>query len=67
MAKSVGDLTTSQSIERREFLDFEMLDPKIASALKRIITNQYFRRRIHVEEQSAQKYDKFPREDRLLI
>ena len=61
IAKSVDDLVTSQSIEGREFPDFEMLDAKIASALKRIITNQYFRRRINVEEQTAQKYDRFLR------
>ena len=54
VAKSVDDLMTSQSIEGHEFLDFEMLDAKIASASKRIITNQYFRRRIDVEEQDAQ-------------
>ena len=38
-----------------------MLDAKIASALKRIIMNQYFRRVIYVEEQHAQKYDRFLR------
>ena len=67
MAKSVDDLMTSQSIERHECHDFEMLDSKIACALKRIITNQYIRRRIHVEEQQAQKYDTLSVEDRLLI
>ena len=36
----VDDLMTSQSIEGHVFPDFEMLDAKIASALKRIITNQ---------------------------
>ena len=50
VAKSVDDLMTLQSIEGHEVLDFEMLDAKIASASKRIITNQYFRRRINVEE-----------------
>ena len=39
IAKSVVDLMTSQSIEGRDFPDFEMLDAKIASALKRIIPN----------------------------
>ena len=43
IAKSVDDLVTSQSIERHVFPDFEMLDTKIASALKRITTSQYFR------------------------
>ena len=36
-----------------------MLDAKIASALKRIISNQYFRRRVYVEERDAQKNDRF--------
>ena len=38
-----------------------MLDAKIASALKRIISNQYFRRRINVEEQKTQAQDSFLR------
>ena len=59
VAKSVDDLMTSQSIEGHEFLDFEMLDAKIASASKRIITNQYFRRGIDVEEQDTQIYGRF--------
>ena len=46
VAKSVDDLVTSQSIDGHEFLDFEMLDAKIASALKGIIRNQYFRGRM---------------------
>ena len=61
IAKSVDDLMTSQSIEGRDFPDFEMLDAKIASALKRIISDQYFRRRVDVEEQTAQKYYRFLR------
>ena len=40
--KSVDDHMTSQSLEARDFTDFEMLDAKIASALKRIISNQHF-------------------------
>ena len=35
-AKSVDDLMTSQSIEGRDFTDFEILVAKIASALKKI-------------------------------
>ena len=61
VAKSVDDLMRSQSNEGHVFPDFEMLDAKIASALKRIITNQYFRRRINVEKQHAPKYDRFLR------
>ena len=40
MARSIGDNMMSQSIEGLDFVDFEMLDAKIASALKRIISNQ---------------------------
>ena len=36
---------TSQSTEGLEFSDIEMLDAKMASALKRISSNQHFRRR----------------------
>ena len=61
VAKWVDDLMTSQSIEGRFFDDFEMLDAKIASALKEIISNQHFRRRVSVEEHTAQKYDRFLR------
>ena len=49
---------TSQSIGVRDFPDFEMLDAKIASALKKIISQQHFRRRVSVEEQPAQKHDR---------
>ena len=38
IGKSIDDLVTSQSIEGRDFPDFEMLDAKIASALKKIIS-----------------------------
>ena len=62
IAKSVDDLLTSQSIEGRDFPDLKMLDAKIAFAFKRIyISRQQFRRRVCVEEQTAQKYDRIPR------
>ena len=41
--------------------DFEVLDAKIASALNRIIHNSHFKRRISLEEQEAQKQDRFLR------
>ena len=61
VAKSVDDLLTSQSIEGHVFHYFEMLDSKMATALKRIITNQHFRRIINLKEQQAQKYERFLR------
>ena len=41
--------------------NFEVLDAEIASALNRIIHNTQFRRRISLEEQEAQKQDRFLR------
>ena len=41
--------------------DFEVLDARIASALNRIIHNSHFKRRISLEEQKAQKEDRFLR------
>ena len=41
--------------------NFEVLDARIASALNRIIHNSYFKRRISLEEQKAQKQDLFLR------
>ena len=41
--------------------NFEVLDAMIASALKRIIHNSHFKRRISLEEQNAQKQDSFLR------
>ena len=54
LAKSVGDLMTSQSLEGRDCRDFEMLDAKIGHALRKIISSTSFRR-VSVEEQRAQK------------
>ena len=41
--------------------NFEVLDAKIASALNRIIHNSHFKRRVSLEEQKAQKEDRFLR------
>ena len=42
MAKSVDDLLTPRSIEVRDFTDVDMLDAKVPSALKKIISNPHF-------------------------
>ena len=39
--------------------NFEVLDVRIASALNKITHNSHFRRRISLEEQKAQKQDRF--------
>ena len=39
--------------------NFEVLDARIASTLNKIIQNSQFKRRISLEEQKAQKQDRF--------
>ena len=39
--------------------DLDVLDSKIASALNRIVRNTQFKRRVSLEEQKAQKEDRF--------
>ena len=41
--------------------NFEVLDARIASALNRFIHNSHIKRRISLEEQKAQKEDRFLR------
>ena len=41
--------------------NFEAFDARIASALNKIIHNSHFKRRISLEEQKAQKQDRFLR------
>ena len=41
--------------------NFELLDARIASALNRIIHNTHFKRKVSLEEQKAQKKDRFLR------
>ena len=41
--------------------NFEVLDARIASTLNKIIHNSHFKRRISLEEQKAQKQDRFLR------
>ena len=63
IAKSIDDLMTSQSIRgRTDFPSYNMVDAMIASALKKLLNNcVHFRKRVSVEEQRAQKYDRFLR------
>ena len=41
--------------------DSEVLDSRVASALNRIIHNSHFKRRVSLEEEKAQKEDRFLR------
>ena len=61
MVDSVDDFKSSRSIKGTEFQNFEMLDAKIASSLNKIIQNSYFKKKVSLEKQKAQKEDRFPR------
>ena len=43
------------------FPNFEMLDARIASALNKVIQNSDFKKKVSLEEQKAQKEDRFLR------
>ena len=61
MFDSVDDLKSSSSIRGISMPHFEVLDARIASALNKIIHNSHFKRKISLEEQKAQKQDRFLR------
>ena len=61
MVESVDDLRSSSPIRGISMPNFEVLDARIASALNKIIHNSHFKRRISLEEQKAQKQDRFLR------
>ena len=61
MVGSVDDLKSSSSTRGIPMPKFEVLDARIASALNKIIHNSHFKRRISLEEQKAQKQDRFLR------
>ena len=61
LVDSVDDLRSSSSTRGLSMPNFEVLDAKIASALKKSIHNSQFQRRISLEQQKAQKEDRFLR------
>ena len=61
MVDSVDDLKSSCSVRGIRVPDFEVLDAKTASALNRIIHNTRFKKKVRLEEQKAQKEDRFLR------
>ena len=61
MVDSVDGLKSSSSIRGIQMPKFEVLDASFASALNKIIHNSHFRRRTSLEEQKAQKQDRFLR------
>ena len=64
MIDSVDDVK-SCSAREIQMPNFEVLDARIASALNKIIHNSHFKRRISLEEQKAQKQDRFLRGRRI--
>ena len=61
LVDSVDDLMSSSSSRGISMPNFEVLDARIASALNKIIHNSHFKRKISLEEQKAQKEDRFLR------
>ena len=61
LVDSVDGLRSSSSTRGISMPNFEVLDARIASALNKIIHNSHFKRRISLEEQKAQKQDRFLR------
>ena len=61
LVDSVDELRSSSSARGISMPNFEVLDARIASALNKIIHNSQFKRRISLEEQKAQKEDRFLR------
>ena len=61
IAVSLEELKSSRSVSGKNFPNFEMLDAKIASALNKIIQNSQFKKKVSLEEQKAQKEDRFLR------
>ena len=55
-------MTSRSIVVRTDFLDYDVLDAMIASTLKKLLINcVHFRKRVSVEEQRAQKSDRFVR------
>ena len=61
LVDSVDELRSSSTTRGISMPNFEVLDARIASALNKIIHNSQFKRRIRLEEQKAQKEDRFLR------
>ena len=61
LVDSVDDLKSSCSVRGLRMPNFEVLEAKIASSLNRIIHNTQFKRKVSLEEQKAQKEDRFLR------
>ena len=54
-------LNHREKLKGTHFPNFEMQDARISSSLNRIIPNSYFKKKVSLEEQKAQKEDRFLR------
>ena len=61
LVDSVDELRSSSSFLGISMPNFEVLDARIASTLNKIIHNSHYKGRISLEEQKAQKGDRFLR------
>ena len=61
MVDSLDEINSSRSTACKKFPNFEMMDARIASALNKIIRNSNFKKNVSLEDQKAQKEDRFPR------
>ena len=61
IVESVDDLKTLQSTGGHQFPNVGLFDAKMASALKKIMTNPYFKKRVNLEEHKAQMQHRFLR------
>ena len=57
-AQNVDDVRMSFSTTRKYYPNFETLDAKIATALKRILKNTNFMKKVYFEEQKSPTYDR---------
>ena len=62
MVDSMEESKSSRSVTGNNVQNFEMLDAKFVSALNKIIQNSQFKKKISLEDQKAQKEDRFLRE-----
>ena len=61
MVDSLFEFKSSRFSGGKDFPDFELLDARNASALNKIIQNSNFKKKVRLEEQKAQKEDRFLR------
>ena len=61
MVESVDDLKSSRSVKGTLGPDFALLDARLASALNKMIQSARFKNKVSLEEQKAQKEDRFLR------